>query len=573
MKFIKLTWAEIKKIIFRPAFYIMVGCLFVAIIVSAFIFSPAERSAYTSQISGSSITVMHNNFNSGNSSIIDSKEYLQNELNEEFDKATNFNNQSNHQELVSRVSVIFKSYFYNLETAIENAQYTTKLLTDIYDESSSLLQYFDSIKNSSQPVNYLFKSKDFENFSALLRNIRASLPSTKEDINNLQNDRNALITKVKLIWTSYKAEVDNMIKVCESIQKIEFDEQFLKDIQEFKIYANAMLAVQAAELEKYYNQNIAYDNDRTQVLEFRAMLNDYKATVETSKIVINNMINIEKLKYKSGNENSYLGFEEISVYKLKEETAFYKYAITNRIPYSKAMTALNFQQNSHLKTNCYDFAYYLMAVSSLMLTIIMIYLASLSFAGEKHDGLMRMNITKPCSRTKLYFAKISALLAISFVAHLALGLIFLAIGACIYGASGATLIAVFSGSKAFAVAPFWNFIYKIFSLFIANGFYIIIACFISILFSNPVFSVVISYLVYIFALLTNTLLAKTAFVKFLPFIHAEHSFFFGGGSWSNAFLSNLIYSGASYALSLCYLIAFIAILITASTQIFKRQDL
>ncbi len=575
MKFFKLTWAEIKKILLKPTFYIMIGCLFVSIIISSFIFSPTPRKNFETNISGNSLSSLNTNFNSQNSAIADGKEYLNKKLNEKFDFVENFNSQKQIEELNSRVGVIFKSFFYELENAIDTANYNTKLLTDIYTASGNLLQYFDSIKNSQTAYNYIIKANDFNNYNSLLRNIRSTLPSTMEDINALENDRDALISLCKTIWKSYKNGVDNMISSCAEIKKITLNNEFLSYIEnDFREDLNLFLQTQSQNIEKFYVSNLSNENDSKTIIKFRSMITDYKATCEIALQTIDNLVNIERLKTRTANESEYLGFQEISIYSLNEETKFNIYMIENQILYSKSLTGINFNTNCGIKTNGYDFAYYLVSVASLLLSLIMIYLACIIFSGERHDGLMRMNLTKPTSRTKLYFAKISALITISLIAHLMLAIILLIIGVCIYGtASGSVLICVFSAGSAFGVAPFWNFIYKIISLFISNTFYILLTSFIALLFSNPVFSVVVSYLVYIFALITNTLLAKSAFIKFLPFIHTDLSFFFGGGVWGNSFLTSLIYSGANFWLSLCYLSAFIALTIFASIQIFKRQEL
>lgn len=574
MKFFKLTWAEIKKILLKPTFYILIGCLFVAIIVSAFLFTPAERQKYSSSVSGSSISAMNTNFNSQNESLTDTKANLEKRLKEKFDYISAFNEQTQLDELNSRVGVIFKSYFYNLEPAINTANYNTKLLTDIYSASGDLMQYFDTIKNAQTPYNYIIKTTDFNDCYNLLKNIRSSLPKTTAEINELENDKPALTAMCKSVWNNFKPHVDNMIATCEKIQKVTLSQDFLNYIDtEFRPNLGAFLDKQSEDIQEYYQANMSNDNSSSHALKFRSMLDDYKATCEIALTSLDNLLNIERLNTKSANENSYLGFEEISIYELKEETNFYTYTIAHQVKYSQALTGINFNKNSGLETNGYDFAYYLTAVASLLLTLITIYLACIIFSSEKHDGLMRMNLTKPCSRTKLYFAKVSALLTISLIAHLLLGILFLIIGVCIYGtASGSILVCIFSSTSAFGVAPFWNFIYKIFSLFISNAFYIILTSFIAILFSNPVFSVVVSYLVYIFALITNTLLSKSVFIKFLPFIHTDLSFFFGGGSWGTTFLSSAIYSGANFWLSIVYLIVAFALLIVGSTQIFKHQD-
>ena len=82
MKFLKLTWAEIKKILLKPTFYILVGGLFVAIIISAFLFTPTPRQDYPSQISGSSLSSILTNFNSQNSGILDGRANLEKRLEE-----------------------------------------------------------------------------------------------------------------------------------------------------------------------------------------------------------------------------------------------------------------------------------------------------------------------------------------------------------------------------------------------------------------------------------------------------------------------------------------------------------
>lgn len=575
MKFFKLTWAEIKKILLKPTFYILIGCLFVAIIISSFIFSPTPRKMYDTNISGNSLSSLNTNFNSQNTAVVDGKAYLNKKLDEKFEFVDSFNNQTQIDELNSRVGVIFKSFFYRLEDAINTANYNTKLLTDIYTASGDLLQYFDSIKNSQTAYNYIIKSSDFNNYLSLLRNIRSTLPSTMDDIKALENDRDALINLCKTIWKNFKPSVDNMISACASIKKVVLNDEILTFIQEdFRQDLNNCLQAQSQKIENYYQANLVNENDSKHILEFRELIIDYKATCEIVMQTIDNLVDIERLKTRKESENQYLGFQEMSLYSLNEETNFNLYIIKNQIDYSKALTGINFNKNSGIETNGYDFAYYLVSVASLLLTLIMIYLSCIIFSGERHDGLMRMNLTKPCSRTKLYFAKITALISISFIAHLLLGILFLIIGVCIYGtASGSVLVCVFSAGSAFGVAPFWNFIYKVISLFISNTFYILLTSFIALLFSNPVFSVVVSYLVYIFALITNTLLAKSPFIKFLPFIHTDLSFFFGGGIWGNSFLSSLIYSGANFWLSLCYLIVFSALAIFGSIQIFKRQEL
>lgn len=573
MKFLKLTWAEIKKILLKPTFYILVGGLFVAIIISAFLFTPTPRQDYPSQISGSSLSSILTNFNSQNSGILDGRANLEKRLEEKIKYIEEFNSLSKLKELQERTANFNDYYFEGLKTAIDTGSCTVDHLSKILKASREMRDYLNNIKTSNDEIDFIIKTADYENFNSTLLNIISSLPSTYDDINALENDRNALVERCTLVYNSFSNEIRQMKEICASTQKVVLSDKFIEQIKNFKSQVDSFAESQAQEISNFVLANASNENNKDYILKLRALIDDYKASYEISMIVIDNLVDIEKLKTRTSTETAYLGFEEISLYKLNEETNFYIYQIKNEIRYSKALTGLNFNSNSGIKSNCYDFAYYLTAIASLMLTIITIYLACMSFSGEKHDGLMRMNLTKPCSRTKLYFAKIYALILINLIAHLFIGFLMLIIGVCVYGAStGSVLIAIFSSSSAFAVAPFGNFIFKIFTLFLSSSFYILLASFISILFSNPVFSVMVSFLVYIFALVTNTLLSTNAFIKFLPFIHTEFSFFFGGGIWGSLFLGNLIYSGANFWLSLCYLIGFIALIITASTQIFKRQD-
>lgn len=574
MKLLKLTWAEIKKILLKPTFFIMVACLFVAIIISSFLFAPTERKAYVSEVSGENLTRIYNNFTKESPTIKDGIYNLRQEIDQQYLQIEQFNNQSKLEELQSQVGVVFKSYFYQLEDAISHASYNTAHLINLYNSCNDLLDYFGEIEIATQAYDYLIKQSDFARFNTLLRNIKSTLPNSREDIEALENNYSDLAVICRSIWNNYKQDVDNMIVVCQNLQKLQLSPQFMEETQQFKTEVLSFLDKQEQTITKFYQENILQTNNPPYILQLKDMLNNYKASAKIAVTTLINMVNINRLTSVGGNENEYLGFEKISLYKLNEETSFYKYLIKNQIDYSSALTALNFSVNSGLTTNCFDFALFLTTISSLILSLMLIYFACMIFSGERHDGLMRMNLTKPCSRTKLYFAKVFALIILSFVAHLLLGLIFLLVGVCIYpSASGCILISVFGSDSAFAVLPFGNYILKLFCMFLSSVFYILLACLISNLFSNPVFSVVISYLVYIFALITNSLLATTQFIKFLPFIHLDFSFFFGGGIWGQGFLSSLIYSGANFALSIIYYTVCCGIFILTSCIAFKKQEL
>lgn len=571
MKYLRLTWAEIKKLLLRPTFYILVACLFVAIIVSSFLFLPTERPKYRSSVSGVDVNSIYTNFIKEDMPLDDGKVDIKKKIDSQFAIVENFNSRTDLEEFQVLAKAL-NEHFYQLENAIKTAKCNATHVLNINESIKNMSNYLNGIDISSSKPDYLIKSNDFEAYKDIIRNFQTALPSSVSAINKLTDDEIFLLCKS--LWENYKDDVDFMSNNIQGMKKITLDEEFLNEIQAFKSSVNAYLQAKEEKIADFYKRNSQQGSEQALVIAFRELLNDYKASFEICKIAIGDKLDSKLLSIAGGNPSQYLGYEDISLYALEEETSFYTYVIDNKYDYSKALTGLNFNQNSGIETNGYDFAYYMIAVASLMLNLILVYFACMIFSGERHDGQMRMNLTKPVSRYKLYFAKLSALLMISLVAHIVLGLLLLGISCAIYGtASGCVLISIFSSSSAFAVAPFGNFLLKIFSLFLTSAFYITISCFVSILFSNPVFSVVVSYLVYAFALITNTLLPKYGFLKFLPFIHTDISTFFGGGIWGNTFLGSLIYSGASFPLSICYYTVVLVAIITASIQIFKRQEL
>lgn len=574
MKFLRITYAEIKKILFRPTFFVMMACLFVAIVVSAFLFNPTTREGYTSQVSGSNLTNIYNAFNREGQPENDGKIFTHNFVEERFAVAQNFNETDKLEELKTQVCVIFKSRFDQLEDGVLHANFNTALLENLYNSSGVLLTYFDQIQKAEQPYNFLIKSADFESFNNLLRSMRSTMPSTQSAIEELKNDAEKLATICRSIYNGYKSDIQKMVASCNTIKKLKLSDNFLSQVALFKQSVLDYLQEKELQIDEFYQQNMLQVYDANTILRFKDILNDYTAGAQISALALRNMIDLERLSLAGGDSGSYLGFGGVSLFKLKEDTSFYKYIIDSKIDFSSALVGLNFGTNSGLKTNGYDFAVHLLTVASLMINLILIYFACMTFSGERHDGLMRMNLTKPISRTKLYFAKICALLLMSFVAHLVLGLVFMAIGAAIYGtAAGSVMIAVFNATSPYAIAPFGGLLLQVFTLFLASAFYILLASMISNLFANPVFSVVVSYLVYAFALITNSLLSSTAFVKFLPFIHAQSTFFFGGGTWGQGFLSSAIYSGASFALTLIYFLVACGLFVFGGCYAMKKQEL
>ena len=88
MKFFRITWAEIKKIVCKPTFFIMAICVFVAITLSAFLYSPTKRENFQTSLSGTTLTSIYGSFNRPQSE--DGKEATQNFVAAQFDSVKNF---------------------------------------------------------------------------------------------------------------------------------------------------------------------------------------------------------------------------------------------------------------------------------------------------------------------------------------------------------------------------------------------------------------------------------------------------------------------------------------------------
>ena len=444
-----------------------------------------------------------------------------------------------------------ESYRKLLKTSIESFQEYFKLITDykfpivlinnndktaienILDEATAVIDL--SVNNANmfskqeEVYNILTRLKIAENFKAVSNSITQVNPS------------NSLIENLK--ENSLKVE-ENKTQLLTKIDELRNDSS-IKNIQ-FAITEYKLLS------ESFEN----YTNDKIMLF----------ITEDYDKSVYENFAN-----YK---------FSEFSKYKTNERLTQSKYFIDNNIYSNSYANNFSFNQKSTTEdTNVYDFVYFAMELSTIIIVLFAMMLICNLITGETESGTIKLLLVRPYRRSKIITSKLFATLFFVIIFMLFAFVLSFVGGYYMFGDSTTPILAIFNASTPIVMSPLALMCINVLFLLLDVIFYVIIALMLSILFRNYAGSITASLVILIIMLVLNLLFGTTFWYTLLPGMNLHLFKFFGNAfiplaeaSVLQSVLITTIESSMTFIYSILMYLSYSAIFITIAYAVFANRD-
>ena len=228
--------------------------------------------------------------------------------------------------------------------------------------------------------------------------------------------------------------------------------------------------------------------------------------------------------------NTLYGFDfaQYSLYESQESSTRINYLLTNRKYDFEYDYAFADGQTSGTKTNAYDFVYYALKWSVLLVSIYVIAMASSSIATEQENGTIKLLLVRPYKRFKIITGKFLSIMSFAFIFMLFSLLASFFVGYGLYGLQSQTILTVFNANTAFTISPVGLMLLNFMFSFLEVLIYLCIAVMFATVFKSFASSFSVSLIVFVLLLFSNVLLGSTYVFGVLPFAHFNLYKFFGG---------------------------------------------
>ena len=215
---------------------------------------------------------------------------------------------------------------------------------------------------------------------------------------------------------------------------------------------------------------------------------------------------------------TYNGFSGVSIYNLKREITVSDYFYKNNTFGYEYLNAFNFNQNSGINTNAYDFAFYAMQILSSLIIIFVIFFASSSIVGEQNAGTLKMTATRPYTRNKIYSGKFLATFNVALILLIISLVASLVVGAATFGFTTQNVLVVMNASEVFILNPAVLMLIYVVSILIDIIFYIALAILISMLIKQTTINTALTSGIFI----ASTVITGTATASWIRFVPTTH---------------------------------------------------
>lgn len=538
-KIFRLAKAELSKIFMRPSMIILTTILAVSLIFSYFFFSPSQSSTKKIYEYGDTQTI--------NIEFKKEYEYFESEITDVYDLISTYTTSDSHTELLSKYR-LFQNYFKGdkVTTGTLHATITSLASSTIFTDqkrnecilafnsfkqyTNDVYDYMRQIKDSY--INFFIKESDFDKVYKMLENILNLIPSESF----LQNaNATEIINRYNTIDNNSKIK-DNF-SLLNGLEKIEIDDEQLTKILDDYFYSNFILTQSSEyehtgkletlfnDIENFYLQNTNSQEEEV-VNELNEKISKYYDYIQICKVLLRNNFELLRVGSKTDDELvGYVSFSNNSIYSLKTELTRYNYFYENETFGYEYLNSFNFNVNSGTSTNAYDFAFYAMQILSTLIIIFVIFFACSLISGEQSSGVLKMTITKPYTRNKIYSGKFLACFNVSLILLIVSLIASLSVGFAMYGFSADKVLLVLNAEQILiTTAPLVMLIYFA-NLLINVVFYISLAILFSQIFKNTTISTTLTSAV----LLMSTVIAGTvnaSWTRFIPSLNLNLFKFF-----------------------------------------------
>lgn len=581
--FWKITRGELDKIFVRPAIFVMTGFFIVAIVISIFMFDPVRRTDLTelANIEGNTVNQVYANFNNNQNKLVFDKKLSDLNTMIEFysgdDSSTTVTKDdlttllTNVENNLNSYATLVKNYTDGSKNAINNAKSTlqnsVKEIITAFNNAftQNYMSFFITTKGYDSTIKYLNQLND----AVITAGDTESIEYHQRIISNI-NDRK-LLTNLKKNVTAIEAV---------SLKK-EFVLELKQSYYDVAVERTSQIDSEIKALNIKANNSEEINKNVQDINTIKTYADNYKLTIDEAYNLVYDKIMLQIVKGKSNSALSkYYGYDisDFNKYQTKETITRNDYLFANSV-YSYEFANV-FQSNaiSNQKTNAYDFMYYALEFLSFIIVIFCVILGSSMISGETSGGTMRMLAIRPFRRSKILTGKLMATFLIGVIFLIIGALTTFIIGARLYGLSSMPVLVIFNAETATTMSAFALFLIFLLTLLVRIITYTILAVFISTAFKSNIAAIIISIMIYLFVALFGNLFGESVYYGYLPFANVDIFRFLGGeyvsstGNILGIDFSCPIQPDTNFYISISINIVFVAILLIATYNIFKKRD-
>lgn len=272
-------------------------------------------------------------------------------------------------------------------------------------------------------------------------------------------------------------------------------------------------------------------------------------------------------------------FQEFNEYHIKEEIAKAEYLLETKTFNDDYANVFSYNQNSSSTgTTAFDFIFYALKFSSLIIIIFVIIMASNIMAYEYDTGTIKLLAIRPFTRGKILLGKLFAVMFFAIIFVLFSAVVALIAGYAMYPFTLQPILAVFNANSAFLISPILLILINVLSIILEVLFYAIIAISISTIFRSFSAALAITFVFLIAGLVLNIVLGSYIWYTFIPFVNTDFFRFLGGTFINNdtslisSILNNSLLSNANFFISIgVYAVTTLLVLLTSYVFIKKRD--
>ena len=584
----KLNRAELKKIFLRPAVYLMLFVLALALVVSTFLYTPETKLNPTTSFGGTNQTVAMAFSAFNTSSSLDGKTSLDESLEDAKAYLENFSGQESLKGAIQdKLSAIEHSLTYNNGdseqtfasalwdySALQTNENRNILLEEIQEISTLSEEVYDICKNqiSPQTIDFYISAENLAVIQDYAKNLYLAIPG----VDNLNEfGKEALVEFADNIKINYLPT--EALSVINQAESIDFSEEKVAEIT--AKYFTPVAYSSSGVLKEIYGEMQAFvsanaDEDSADKLkEFNALATKYKLATENSVGLISSSMVLAKAgDYSDAQLKNFIGFESFNAYLLTEKITAGQFVLDNQLFEPNYLSMLGFNTISGYEPSAFDFAVYAMQIVSVILTVFAIFFMASSMAGDFQNGTMKMIASRPISRAKIVAGKTLASINFTFIFALFAFVASLAIGYALFGFGEGQVLAVFNATTAFLVHPAVLIAIYFVTMMLGIIFFICLASFFAVIFRSSILSMFLTFIVFVASVVLSAMSIGATWFMYTPFAYLN-LFGYLGGTGAGGFLSFAVPLCANAFIAIGVLFGMIILIDILTKLIFKARDI
>ncbi len=373
--------------------------------------------------------------------------------------------------------------------------------------------------------------------------------------------------------------------VIESIQIKSISEKTYTSLSENISYSKTYLSTLKGEIEEF----VATQSDK-KVDELTRMCVKYYIYALNTLALVQDVTKYDSvLKFDDKYVNTLFGYNTMNIdgtprnglylYAIQEKIAKENYMLHNKTTSLDYSSVFNGSNTSGSVVNAFDYVYFGLEITSIVIIIFTVVLAASMLAGEQSTGTLKLLLIRPYSRSSILTSKLLATIIFALIFFVFSTVVLFLIGWARFGVSFAPVLAVFNGTSAFAISPVLLLLIYLLCLLLKAVVFIAISLAISAIFRSNVGAVSISIVLYFIISIMGTIFAQSYIYGFIPLSNLDLFKFFGGSFTSGqstslltSIFSSSIFHSVGFYYSLGVNIAVIAIIIICAYLIFRKRE-